>query len=763
MSTKVHAGLRFLAALTLLSAMLVSATPYKAIADEAFGTEDFVPNGSDVEPPVIQHQFYNYWTYNKYDHMPSVITKDDPECTELRRFPKNEAGTEFLSWQGEVLEVCNTYKDNFYDESEFGRYCMEGSGFYFTDGGDIVTINLSKGAGENDPYCEDARFFILEDEGINARWGVDAPVFHYGLVPWRTVAETEEDGKIPFGSYLYVDVLDQKWPRQLMKTDAAISNPTNQNYWEPAFDHDGFVQVTDGSWSFYYGGAENQRGGTAAELPGLDLYANTWSLYQLYGISGATPHVSIYPQPVSPAFSFEQGGSLHGPGFHYRHARNSDEIMYTEIAKDYKQVTQFAFGDFEGEDTGIVPPTQNPALDTDDMVVLWDGAAQDTVYVLRDSDTSHVSTILKYSTIKGVDVGDLDGNGYDDVIIMVPGGIGWWDYGRIGHTEGEQNARWLRYQNGDKVSDTGTMVKGCNFDGDDDDDVAILQSDKVVALQVEEGVVVARHKLKASNVSAIACGDVDGEDGDEELIANDTLVNDPQGYGIKAYNPDEGWSLLVHEDELVNGHDDLQVVLLNSQRIDPDLKEDLVYTVDGVAGVYAALTSDVGNPRQFDEVTPKWIASIRKVFPMGITPPPNLITNGDFESGTTDPWWYAEEDGVNYTTLSVDNNALRVDVASGSTNDWGAGVGQSALSLQAGKTYRLSFDVVSAANSFVVRIQQGKDPYDAYLQDQTITSTGSYAYEFTMPSDDPAADIFFKMGGKGAMLVKLDNIVLKSK
>ncbi|GAA3240893.1 carbohydrate binding domain-containing protein [Dactylosporangium siamense] len=144
----------------------------------------------------------------------------------------------------------------------------------------------------------------------------------------------------------------------------------------------------------------------------------------------------------------------------------------------------------------------------------------------------------------------------------------------------------------------------------------------------------------------------------------------------------------------------------------------------------------------------------------------NLISNGEFDNGTTGWWtWFdtaaAGTIGVSAAGLSG-ANALKLDLSNGASYDWQAQVGQT-LPVTAGTQYTLSFrGRADAARSVGVLVQQEGAPYTAYLSGTASlgTSGQTYTFQFT-PTASGNAYVKFQAGGSGTDLY-LDAISLTS-
>jgi endoglucanase len=137
--------------------------------------------------------------------------------------------------------------------------------------------------------------------------------------------------------------------------------------------------------------------------------------------------------------------------------------------------------------------------------------------------------------------------------------------------------------------------------------------------------------------------------------------------------------------------------------------------------------------------------------------PAEQVVNGDFSNGSTG-WFSFPDPGA------VTDGVFCADVQGGTANPWDAIVGQNDITLEAGVTYRFSFDASSspAAN---VRALVGLSvaPFDAYFTDSPVVdeSMQTFSYTFTQPASTAQGQVAFQLGGgPTAHQVCLDNVSL---
>ena len=147
----------------------------------------------------------------------------------------------------------------------------------------------------------------------------------------------------------------------------------------------------------------------------------------------------------------------------------------------------------------------------------------------------------------------------------------------------------------------------------------------------------------------------------------------------------------------------------------------------------------------------------------------NVVTNGEFNSGTTD-WTLFSQSG-NAAVLAIDNtsqlsgaNSAKMDIVTASGTDWHIQFVQAGKSIVAGKRYTVSFEAKAAADrSMSVMLQRTGPPYFYYwLTDVPLTTTKqTYSYDFQVDSTNIGqVGLFFNLGASAAD-VWIDNIAFK--
>ncbi|MCG5464818.1 carbohydrate binding domain-containing protein [Micromonospora sp. MED01] len=140
--------------------------------------------------------------------------------------------------------------------------------------------------------------------------------------------------------------------------------------------------------------------------------------------------------------------------------------------------------------------------------------------------------------------------------------------------------------------------------------------------------------------------------------------------------------------------------------------------------------------------------------------PGDLILNGTFDNGSTQPWWTR----LASTSTTVNAGQLRVRTsATVGKPVWEDLVGHFEFGVTAAQPYRLQFDAAADVNrSLRVSVSRADTPFTSAV-DQSVTLTSSmsrYTFDFVSPFGDPKAVLLFHFGGQAATTVRLDNVSL---
>lgn len=138
-----------------------------------------------------------------------------------------------------------------------------------------------------------------------------------------------------------------------------------------------------------------------------------------------------------------------------------------------------------------------------------------------------------------------------------------------------------------------------------------------------------------------------------------------------------------------------------------------------------------------------------------------LVTNGDFESGTT-PWTFGVANPIAPSLLvTVDGNTyFSINVAAAG-NPFDVNLSHKGINMTQGKTYRLTFDAWSDVNrSMVVGIGLSSDPWTNQVVTQNLTtSVQSFSIDLVANFTNNDARIIFDLGAVIGR-VNIDNVTL---
>ncbi|WP_328655137.1 phosphatase PAP2 family protein [Micromonospora sp. NBC_00330] len=140
--------------------------------------------------------------------------------------------------------------------------------------------------------------------------------------------------------------------------------------------------------------------------------------------------------------------------------------------------------------------------------------------------------------------------------------------------------------------------------------------------------------------------------------------------------------------------------------------------------------------------------------------PGDLILNGTFDNGSTQPWWTR----LASTSTTVNAGQLRVRTsATVGKPVWEDLVGHFEFGVTAAQPYRLQFDAAAdVSRSLRVSVSRADTPFTSAV-DRSVTLTSSmsrFTFDFVSPFGDPKAVLLFHFGGQTTSTVRLDNISL---
>jgi len=140
----------------------------------------------------------------------------------------------------------------------------------------------------------------------------------------------------------------------------------------------------------------------------------------------------------------------------------------------------------------------------------------------------------------------------------------------------------------------------------------------------------------------------------------------------------------------------------------------------------------------------------------------NLLINGNFSLGMSN-WGFFTNMG-SQSSASVVDRVLTVDITNGGTASWHVQLIQSALKIEKGKTYDLSFDAsANQSRNIIVGVGQDGGSYTSYFSQSVALTKGmkNFTLSFTMTNTtDNNTRFAIDLGGNNVG-VSLDNIILK--
>ncbi|WP_435206428.1 carbohydrate binding domain-containing protein [Micromonospora sp. bgisy143] len=138
----------------------------------------------------------------------------------------------------------------------------------------------------------------------------------------------------------------------------------------------------------------------------------------------------------------------------------------------------------------------------------------------------------------------------------------------------------------------------------------------------------------------------------------------------------------------------------------------------------------------------------------------NLILNGTFDNGSTEPWWTR----LSSTSTTVNAGQLRIRTSNTVGKPvWEDLVGHFEFGVTAAQPYRVQFDASADVGRDVrVSVSRVDTPFtSAFDRTVALTSTSRrFTFDFTSPFGDPKAVLLFHFGGQAASTIRLDNISL---
>ena len=136
----------------------------------------------------------------------------------------------------------------------------------------------------------------------------------------------------------------------------------------------------------------------------------------------------------------------------------------------------------------------------------------------------------------------------------------------------------------------------------------------------------------------------------------------------------------------------------------------------------------------------------------------NLVTNGDFQTGATAPWY---GNAANVVDLGASNFVNQANVLAVG-NPYDVNLSQN-INLTSGLTYELTFtaftDATTATRNIIVGLGQNNAPWAALTSTSALTATPqTFSYQYTINYGDAVADrVIFDLGAATGF-VFIDNV-----
>ncbi|MGC4235379.1 MAG: cellulase family glycosylhydrolase, partial [Niabella sp.] len=150
-----------------------------------------------------------------------------------------------------------------------------------------------------------------------------------------------------------------------------------------------------------------------------------------------------------------------------------------------------------------------------------------------------------------------------------------------------------------------------------------------------------------------------------------------------------------------------------------------------------------------------------------VNPTPVTFTdlyNSNFANAQADGWYLYNNDVSAASTLAIIDNKARISISSPGTQSWYIQLIRHNMVIEAGKTYRISFNAYSNANRNIsVGFQETKSPWTLYSSKGfDISSTdATYSYVFTTATTDTQCNFVFSMGNGGLNPVTIYDIKMQ--
>ena len=150
------------------------------------------------------------------------------------------------------------------------------------------------------------------------------------------------------------------------------------------------------------------------------------------------------------------------------------------------------------------------------------------------------------------------------------------------------------------------------------------------------------------------------------------------------------------------------------------------------------------------------------------TPTPVAATNlysSDFANAQADGWRLLNNDASAASTLTITpDKKASISITSPGTQTWYIQLMRNNMAIQAGKTYRISFNAYSNTDrSISLAFQESQSPWTVYgSKEFTISSTdAAYSYVLTASTTDTKCNLVFSLGNAGLTPVTIYNITMQ--
>lgn len=140
------------------------------------------------------------------------------------------------------------------------------------------------------------------------------------------------------------------------------------------------------------------------------------------------------------------------------------------------------------------------------------------------------------------------------------------------------------------------------------------------------------------------------------------------------------------------------------------------------------------------------------------------LYSSNFLNPQADGWKLYNNDASAQASLNIINGKAVISIASEGAQPWYIQLTRPNTAIEAGKTYRLTFNASSGNNrSISLAFQQSSAPWLVYGSKQFSVSPSeeNHQYVFTSASADPTANITFSLGKNGLSPVTFSNIKLE--